>query len=85
MLSYKSISADGTGAALSSLEEATEIAVKAYNGMKAAGADKELLNSAVKEFRNIPLQCCNSAISADNTLTGRERYMACKAKLDALV
>ena len=76
---------DGIETALSSLEEATEIAVKAYDEIKAAGADKELLDSAVKEFRNIPLMCYNSVISDnDNILTGEERYKACKAKLDAL-
>lgn len=84
MLSNKSIGAGGSETALSSLEEATEIAVKAYDGMKAAGADKESLDSAVKEFRNIPLQCCNSAISDYDTLTNGERYKACKARLDAL-
>lgn len=85
MISNESIGADGTEAALSSLEEATEIAVKAYNEIKAAGADKELLDSAVKEFRNIPINCCNSVISKGNSkLTDEERYKACKAKLDAL-
>lgn len=79
MISNESIGADGTEIALSSLEEATEIAVKAYDGMKAAGADKELLDSAVKEFQSIPLHCCNSAIP-----DREERYNACKAQLDAL-
>ncbi len=84
MISSESIGTCDAEAALSSLEEATEIAVKAYREIKEAGADKELLDSAVKEFRAILLNCYNSVISDDNRLTCEERYRACKSKIDAL-
>ena len=85
MISNESIHAGDIEIALSSLEEATEMALKAYDDMKASGADKELLDSAKKEFCNIPLRCFHSVISNDdNTLTSEKRYKACKAKLDAL-
>lgn len=84
MISSESIGTDDVEAALSSLEEATEIAVKTYREIKGAGADKELLDSAVKEFRAIFLNCYNSVISDDNIQTGEKRYKACKAKIDAL-
>ena len=78
MIANESIGAGDIETALSSLEEATGIAFKAYREIKAVGADKELLNSAIKEFRNVPLNFCNSVIADE------ERYKACKAKLDAL-
>ena len=71
--------------ALASLEEATEIAVRAYEDIKECGADKELLDTAKEEFQQIPLHCYNSVISDDdNALTRNERFKVCKSRLDEL-
>lgn len=84
-ISNESLCINDIETALASLEEATEIAVRTYEEIKAAGADRELLDSVRKEFQQIPLHCYNSVISDDdNALTREERFKACKARLYAL-
>ena len=84
-ISNESLCINDTETALSSLEEATEIAVTEYEKIKTSGAGEELLDSVRKEFHSIPARCYNSVISdEDNILSREERFKACKARLDAL-
>jgi len=84
-ISNESLCIGNIETALLSLEEATEIAVRAYEDIKECGADKELLDTAKEEFQQIPLLCYNSVISDDdNVLTRKERFKVCKSRLDEL-
>ncbi len=84
-ISNESLCINDIEAALSALEEATEVVVNSYRKLKSSGAGEELLDSARKEFCSIPERCYNSVISDDdNILSREERYKACKARIDAL-
>lgn len=84
-ISNESLYINDIETALSSLEEATEIAVTAYEKIKSFGAGEELLDSVRKEFRSIPARCYNAVIADDdNILTREERFKACKKRFDEL-
>ena len=84
-ISNESLCINDIETALSSLEEATEIAVRTYEEIKDARADRDLLDSVRKEFQQIPLRCYNSVIYDDDNVFSREdRFKVCKKRLDAL-
>ncbi len=72
-------------AALSCVEEATEIVEKAYARYKRSGAGKEDLERYVSDCRWIPRMCYGWVIPDDDNVLSREpRFKACKQRIEAM-
>ena len=85
MISNENLAINNLEDALCAMEEAADIAIKAYNNIKSMGAGSDYLKRAKEKYACIPEKCRNKVFAnEDNPLSKHERTDICKSKLNSL-